>query len=196
MKPGALTLVLLAALSAVGCGTLANHNPEVSYANCAFRPNRIYGGVRADAEVLATPVGMLARGQSLLADHPELPGEVPSQEEKIIAGVMLKPTALLDLPLSFVADTIMLPWDIAAQWDGASSQPAPPSRDERSRLVRQPVNTMQMPPRIGGPAVQAPATSQGDPSAQRSNAWQISPRVDRPAIQTAETPSAKPSDSR
>jgi len=154
MKQGALTLVmLLAALSAVGCGTLANHNPDVSYANCTFRSNRIYGGVRADAEVLATPVGMLARGQSLLADHAELPGEVPSQEEKIIAGVMLKPSVFLDLPLSFIADTIMLPWDIAAQ----NQTPAAPEQP-RPAGASKPINTGQMPPRIDRPSTQTPET--------------------------------------
>lgn len=90
------TLAAGCLLSSVGCGTFLNQSPKGSYFNVTGtrRPYRVYGGVRTDLEVVFSPL-----------------------ENKAIEDVPFRVVYIVvDLPLSLVADTIALPFDVRQQW--------------------------------------------------------------------------------
>jgi uncharacterized protein YceK len=79
------------ALSLAGCGTVDNlclPNPEAGKV-----PLHVYGGVEADVDFLNE-------------DHPK------SEAVKAVFG----PLTVIDLPLSFIGDTITLPITLGAMW--------------------------------------------------------------------------------
>jgi uncharacterized protein YceK len=111
--------LMLALLASVGCGTL--YNLDFNACCCGGRADshRIYGGVEAD---VACAVKTLR--EMTAPDRP-----VSAQ---ILYGTLVPILTLVDLPLSFTADTITLPWVIAAQLeklkqtDTKQGNPEPP----------------------------------------------------------------------
>lgn len=91
-----LALVLLAALSVAGCGTLQNQEDE--YSDTGHRSNRVYGGVRIDLEDIFT-------------NFPKAKDD-PSTAELWGHRVYFALWMLGDIPLSFIADTFLLHYDI------------------------------------------------------------------------------------
>jgi uncharacterized protein YceK len=90
-------LAALCALSAAsaGCGTLANQSGSELYITCAWSPpSEPYGGVERDWHQMRWDC-------SRVADEGPDTGSV--------VGLAL---AILDLPLSAVGDTVLLPYDV------------------------------------------------------------------------------------
>jgi uncharacterized protein YceK len=87
----AICVVTGVALSLAGCGTVDNlclPNPETGKV-----PLHVYGGVEADVDFLNE-------------DHPK------SEAIKAVFG----PLTVIDLPLSFLSDTVTLPITLGATW--------------------------------------------------------------------------------
>lgn len=129
MKRCTLALfAVVAALPAIGCGTFLNHQPPGTYFNYKgqLRPNRLYGGVRTDSEMLTAHVAAVARGEptgssSSFSEHDPVTGEWVTRDttpvfQKTSNAIGIALFFIADFPLSFVADTIFLPVDIIAQW--------------------------------------------------------------------------------
>lgn len=96
----ALLLALCLTLPA-GCGTLVAVSEDFGGAKDALgktKPYRIYGGVRGDADFLR---GLDERER--LDDHPLNPSD------KVFLGFL----AALDMPLSAVLDTLLIPLALA-----------------------------------------------------------------------------------
>jgi len=111
-----------------GCGTLINQSPPMSMLNVTGerRPHRAYGGVRTDVELAKDSVATVLQG------------------EKEYRSMFLVPLLIaVDLPLSAVTDTVLLPWDLKAElkWrrEGKPSPkvtPAPsPEPDRVGRII-------------------------------------------------------------
>lgn len=135
MKRGVLVLfAVVLALTAVGCGTMVNQSPPGSYFNYhgRMRPNRLYGGVRSDGEMLAEHITKVARGEptgssSSFSEHDPVTGEFVTRDttpaaQKTLNAIGISLMFAVDFPLSFVADTIFLPVDILAQWKRLTGQ--------------------------------------------------------------------------
>ena len=120
-------VVLFATIPTVGCGTLVNQSPAGTYFNAKgqTRPNRLYGGVRVDCEMVADTAARGARGESVLSssstsEHDPVTGEWVTRDTtptstKMRNAVTMTLFLAADFPLSFVADTVLLPSDILAQ---------------------------------------------------------------------------------
>lgn len=175
MKRGVSVLAaLLVALSATGCGTLVNQSSPGTYFNAQGqrRPHRLYGGVRTDGEMVADTVARVAHGESVLSsnsvtEHDPATGEwvtrdTTSTSEKVRNAITMTLFLAADFPLSFVADTLLLPCDIYAQWKRLTSEPPAenPKPDE-------------LPPTEGS----LPLPTKKDTT---GNSWQISGRIERP----------------
>jgi uncharacterized protein YceK len=109
----AFAVVALAAQSG-GCGTLINQSAEpgqVLYSN-QLPAKMPYGGVVRD---LAAPPAGLWQAATAGED-----ASVLGRAQMIAAAVLVPP---LDLPFSAVADTLLLPFDLAHQfgWDSATA---------------------------------------------------------------------------
>lgn len=109
------TVVTFAVLSG-GCGTMINQSSEPSdvlYSN-QLSPQIPYGGVIRD--FAATPSGVWQA-----ATQPDA-GVVTRAQ--MMAGAMLIPP--LDLPFSLLADTVLLPMDLAHTlgWNSTAASPA------------------------------------------------------------------------
>lgn len=94
----------LVALALSGCGTV--------YDNCRMSPwgetCRVYGGVRADAEQIKVSSARVAEGSAF--------------------DIVQVGTNLLDMPLSALADTLLLPMTIPHSHNVASLPESPPAR--------------------------------------------------------------------
>jgi len=121
MRRGAFALVaLFAVLPAVGCGTILSNQRvfgELSDYGLGVREQRVYGGVRSDGEMIGKAwvkwaSGDTDMGGSLWHQSPEDRYRLPN----VLFVPYVTLYLLVDMPLSLVADTIMLPWDIRAQW--------------------------------------------------------------------------------
>lgn len=127
MKRAAFTFVaLFATISAVGCGTLSNqHALGIFTYGLEKRDQRVYGGVRSDGEKIG----------DLLVKDARSEGE-PTALIWIVPCMTL--FYLSDMPLSFLADTLLLPWDIRAQWkrltDEKATEVQPPPAEVSSPL--------------------------------------------------------------
>jgi uncharacterized protein YceK len=106
---------------------MMNQSPPGTFFNSgAHRPNRLYGGVRRDGELLVNHVAQVARGEptgshSSVSEHDPVTGESVWRDttpvsQKVRNAVGIPLLFLVDIPLSFVGDTIFLPVDIIAQW--------------------------------------------------------------------------------
>jgi uncharacterized protein YceK len=137
-----LAALAVGALSAFGgCGTLMNTSPEPPG---MARPNdgptqRIYGGVRHDAVM----------GSTLLVQGGKMP-------PLMFVGAYI---LAIDMPLSFVGDTVTLPWMVAAtveRWRGPRTESTPtktePSPTTDSELT------------LGDVSIQAPANARSSRS--------------------------------
>ena len=91
----AVILGFCALITVPGCGTVGNHIP---FGSNWPELNRVYGGVRFDLQAAAEEI-QKTRDKN---DH-QLP-------LLILVGT---PFLLVDVPLCAVADTILLPWDLA-----------------------------------------------------------------------------------
>jgi uncharacterized protein YceK len=113
----AAAVTALAALSG-GCGTMINQSTEPGQAFYSDQlPARMpYGGVVRD--LAAPPAGLWQAATA----GPE--AGVVGRAQMVAAAVVVPP---LDLPFSAVADTLLLPFDLAHQfgWESASA-PRPP----------------------------------------------------------------------
>jgi uncharacterized protein YceK len=107
-------MLVVASLAATGCGTMANmpNDPDPQQENVM----RVYGGVRCDAEWLQQGVETLRKGE---ADEFAIVRRVAC-----LAGI-----CALDIPLSFIADTLTLPVTIPAVFEKTASPEAAPVRD-------------------------------------------------------------------
>lgn len=137
MNRGALAVVLvLATIPAVGCGTLVNQSPPGSYFNCRgeTRSNRVYGGVRGNGERLGEAVAKIARGDtsglssSSVTERDPVTGQSVTRDntpasEKVMTAIGMTLFFAVDFPLSFVADTVLLPVDAFAQWKRLFGKP-------------------------------------------------------------------------
>lgn len=172
MNRGAVALVLaLAALSATGCGTFMNHQPPGSYFNAhgQRRPDRVYGGVRFDGELVADTVAGIAQGKpvfssSSVTGHDPATGEWGTRDttpvsQQVRNAITMTLLLAADFPLSFVADTILLPADLYAQW---------------KRLTGPPVEKPDDPPPPEGELSLPTKKDTG------TNSWQMSGRIERP----------------
>jgi len=136
-----LVVFLLAALAPAmsGCGTALNFMHGKGNAPAAWE---VYGGVRADTQIASALVGG--------ACHPRFPEGATAGEKSIMASDVFTCSfffagcALVDLPLSAVADTLTLPLTIPAAIDRAVydfyfvKHPAtsPPADDPSSPAAR------------------------------------------------------------
>lgn len=147
-------VVLLATIPAVGCGTMSNQSELVTYGNRTWGGHRVYGGVRADVELLTTPVFPKAA-------TPDEPADDRYAAVLTVAKVFIQSVYLIDLPLSLVGDTILWPVDTAAQVRRFNSaEPVePPPVEETAK---------------------PPAGALEQLKGNKFNTWQYSPRVDVP----------------
>ncbi|HSQ55585.1 MAG TPA: YceK/YidQ family lipoprotein [Gemmata sp.] len=106
------TVLILALLAALPCGSMSvvNHSPYFCDEAGRERP---YGGVRMGTEAIGGNVRDVARGQV----------ENPRDLFGRTFGTML---FVIDLPLSFIADTMWLPHDIRVTRDKRNRPPAEP----------------------------------------------------------------------
>src|SRR5262249_26319249 len=81
--------------SLAGCGTMANLSPPDPKDADAPRPGRIFGGVERDA--------------TWARKHFETPASADNQEASLTDRIKRSYWLCVDLPCSFVADTITLP---------------------------------------------------------------------------------------
>jgi uncharacterized protein YceK len=109
----AIVSVALAAFALSGCGTLYNS---------AFNSQRVYGGVITDGE-LAACAAKTAR------------------EETRPLDLLNAALPLADVPLSFVADTALLPYAMSIRYDRQLYPFGPPTLAEVEKLVGRPVDT-------------------------------------------------------
>lgn len=120
---------LFVACFSSGCGSLLNQSPPGAMFNIdgERRPYRAFGGVRTDVELCSGTFGAVLRGEQSASRYLFLP-------------LMLA----VDLPLSAVTDTVLLPWDLRAsiQWhrDGKPSPKVKP-RPEPDPMVGVPGNS-------------------------------------------------------
>ena len=113
----ALAVVAFASMSG-GCGTLINQSSEPGQAFYSDQlPTKMpYGGVVRD---LAAPPSGLWQAATAGED-----AGVVGRAQMVAAAVLIPP---LDLPFSAVADTLLLPFDLAHQfgWDSATASVSP-----------------------------------------------------------------------
>lgn len=128
MRRCVLSLVVAVLVTVtVGCGTMMNQSPPGTYFNSgSHRPNRLYGGVRRDGELLVNHIAQVARGEptgscSSISEHDPVTGEFVTRDttpvsQKVMNATVITLFFVADFPLSFLADTIFLPVDFFAQW--------------------------------------------------------------------------------
>jgi uncharacterized protein YceK len=98
-------LAALAVAGLGGCGTVMNLSPEPATLWLSESPTqRVYGGVRYDA---------VMGGGALLLGLFGAPGLLP------LGAYVLA----VDMPLSFVGDTLTLPWTVSAAFDRSRGDP-------------------------------------------------------------------------
>jgi uncharacterized protein YceK len=98
------TLVLVIASVACGCGTVIGNLGGLSYNHCCD----VYGGVQVDLEACSANLKEISE-----------PTGGNTRCGALLGGAVL----VADIPFSFIADTLTLPWTITATLNGEDRRP-------------------------------------------------------------------------